>query len=342
VTTYVLHMDLDQFIAAVEVLRRPELVGKPVVVGGDGDPAKRGVVSTANYEARRFGIRSGMPLRTAYKRYPDAVFLPVDAEAYLAASREVMDTLRTFPAVVETAGWDEAFMEVETDEPEGLARDIQGAVLHQTKLWCSIGVGDNKLRAKIASGFAKPAGVYRLTRENWSVVMGGRTVDALWGIGKKTAAKLEALGIRTVDQLAGADDEALARAFGPRTGPWLRQLGTGEDATPVTSEPYLPKARGRERTYQQDITDPDEVRREVAKLARAVVEDLKEEGRAAVRVVVKVRFAPFFTSTHGLPLPQPTMDPDAIEAGALAALAKFELDRPVRLLGVRAEMVEKG
>ncbi|MGH2660563.1 MAG: DNA polymerase IV, partial [Actinomycetota bacterium] len=142
-TTYVLHTDLDQFIAAVEVLRRPELVGKPVVVGGDGDPTKRGVVSTANYEARRFGIRSGMPLRTAYKRCPDAVFLPVDAEAYLAASRAVMDTLRTFPAVVETAGWDEAFMEVETDEPERLARDIQGAVLHQTKLWCSIGVGDN-------------------------------------------------------------------------------------------------------------------------------------------------------------------------------------------------------
>lgn len=337
-TTYVLHMDLDQFIAAVELLRRPELGGKPVVVGGDGDPTKRGVVSTASYEARRFGIRSGMPLRTAYKRCPEAVFLPVDAEAYLAASRVVMDTLRTFPAVVETAGWDEAFMEVETDEPEALARGIQHAVLDRTKLWCSIGVGDNKLRAKIASGFAKPAGVYRLTRENWSEVMGGRTVDALWGIGKKTAEKLEALGIRTVDHLAGADDEELARAFGPKTGPWLRHLGTGEDATPVTSEPYVPKARGREHTYQQDLTDAEEVRREVAKLARDVVDDLKEEGRPAVRIIVKVRFAPFFTSTHGVPLPEPTMDPDAIEAGALAALARFDLDRPVRLLGVRAEM----
>lgn len=340
-TTYVLHMDLDQFIAAVEMLRRPELGGKPVVVGGDGDPTKRGVVSTANYEARRFGIRSAMPLRTAYKRCPEAVFLPVDSEAYLAASREVMDTLRTFPAVVETAGWDEAFMEVETDEPEALAREIQRAVLHRTKLWCSIGVGDNKLRAKIASGFAKPAGVYRLTRDNWSEVMGGQTVDALWGIGKKTAAKLDALGIRTVDELARADDDELGRAFGPRTGPWLRQLGTGEDATPVTSEPYVPKARGRERTYQEDITDPDEVRREVAKLARAVVDDLKEEARPAVRVIVKVRFAPFLTSTHGVPLVEPTMDPDAIEAGALAALAKFELDRPVRLLGVRAEMAPR-
>lgn len=337
-TTYVLHMDLDQFIAAVEVLRRPELGGKPVVVGGDGDPTKRGVVSTANYEARRFGIWSGMPLRTAYKRCPEAVFLPVDAEAYLAASREVMDTLRTFPAVVETAGWDEAFMEVQTDEPEALAREVQRAVVDRTKLWCSIGVGDNKLRAKIASGFAKPAGVFRLTRENWSEVMGGRSVDALWGIGKKTAPKLEALGMRTVEELAKADEEMLAARFGPSTGPWLRRLATGEDDSPVSSEPYVPKARGREHTYQQDITDPDKVRREVAKLARDVLDDLRGEGRPAVRIIVKVRFAPFFTSTHGVPLPEPTMDPDAIEAGALAALAKFELDRPVRLLGVRAEM----
>jgi len=134
----------------------------------------------------------------------------------------------------------------------------------------------------------------------------------------------------------------LARAFGPKTGPWLRRLGTGEDATPVTSEPYVPKARGREHTYQQDLTDPEEVRREVAKLASDVVDDLEEEGRPAVRIIVKVRFAPFFTSTHGVPLREPTMDPDAIEAGALAALAKFELDRPVRLLGVRAEMAESG
>ena len=335
-------MDLDQFIAAVEMLRRPELGGKPVVVGGDGDPSKRGVVSTANYEARRFGVRSGMPLRTAFKRCPEAVFLSVDAEAYLAASRQVMDTLRTSPAVVETAGWDEAFMEVQTDEPEALAREIQQAVLHRTKLWCSIGVGDNKLRAKIASGFAKPAGVYRLTRENWSEVMGGRTVDALWGIGKKTAPKLEALGMRTVEQLANADEEMLAARFGPSTGPWLRRLATGEDDSPVSSEPYVPKARGREHTYQQDITDPDEVRREVAKLARDVLDDLKGEGRPAVRIIVKVRFAPFFTSTHGVPLTAPTMDPGAIEAGALAALAKFDLDRPVRLLGVRAEMAENG
>ncbi len=331
-------MDLDQFIAAVELLRHPELRGKPIVVGGDGDPTKRGVVSTASYEARAYGIRSGMALRTAYKRCPEAVFLPVDAEAYLAASREVMATLRSFPAVVEVAGWDEAFLEVHTEDPEALAREIQRAVLERTGLWCTVGIGDNKLRAKIAAGFGKPAGVFRLTRENWEEVVGGLSPDVLWGIGRKTARKLEALGIRTVAELARADERVLAERFGPRIGPWLRALATGEDHTPVTPEPYVPKGRGRERTFQRDLTDPAEIRREVSRLARELHGDLLEEGRPVVRVVVKVRFAPFTTSTHGVSVSPPTLDAGEIERAALAALERFELDRPVRLLGVRAEM----
>ncbi|HEX9124207.1 MAG TPA: DNA polymerase IV [Actinomycetota bacterium] len=339
---WVFHMDLDQFIAAVELLRRPELRGRPVVVGGAGDPTKRGVVSTANYEARAFGIRSGMPLRTAFKRCPDAVFLPVDADLYLAASRRVMDTLRTFPAVVQVAGWDEAFLAVETDDPEALAAEIQRAVLERTELWCSIGVGDNKLRAKIASGFAKPAGVFRLTAANWSAVMGDLAADALWGIGRKTAARLETLGVRTVRELAGADAEVLASRFGPNTGPWLRRLALGEEASPVTDEPYVPKARGRERTFQRDLTDPATIRREVERLAGELMDDLQEEGRPAIRIVVKVRFAPFTTHTHGVSLPEPSMDPGPVRIGALVALERFELTRPVRLLGVRAELAPPG
>ncbi len=335
---YVLHVDLDQFIAAVELLRHPELRGRPVVVGGDGDPTKRGVVSTASYEARAYGIRSGMPLRTAAKRCPEAVFLPVDAEVYLAASREVMAALRSFPAVVEVAGWDEAFLEVETSDPEALAREIQRAVLERTGLRCTVGIGDNKLRAKIATGFGKPAGVFRLTRESWDEVVGGLSPDALWGVGGKTARKLEALGIRTVAELARADERALAERFGPRIGPWLRRLATGEDPTPVTAEPSVPKGRGRERTFQVDLTDPAEIRREVTRLAREVHEDVLREGRPVVRVIVKVRFAPFATSTHGVPVSPPTLEADRIERAALAALERFELDRPVRLLGVRAEM----
>ncbi len=335
---FVLHVDLDQFIAAVELLRHPELRGKPVVVGGDGDPTKRGVVSTASYEARAYGIRSGMPLRTAYKRCPEAVFLPVDAEAYLAASREVMATLRGFPAVVEVAGWDEAYLEVETEDPESFARRIQRAVLERTGLWCTVGIGDNKLRAKIAAGFGKPAGVFRLTRENWDEVVGGLAPDVLWGIGRKTARKLEALGIRTVVELARADEGLLAERFGPRIGPWLRTLATGEDRTPVSAEPPVPKGRGRERTFQRDLTDPAEIRREVARLAREVHEDVLAEGRPIARVVLKVRFAPFTTVTHGAPVSPPTLEVAELERAALAALERFELDRPVRLLGVRVEM----
>ena len=338
-TRSVLHVDMDQFIAAVEVLRHPELGGRPVIVGGDGDPTKRGVVSTASYEARTFGVRSGMALRTALKRCPEATFLAVDAEHYRAVSREVMRTLETFPAVVQVAGWDEAFMEVLAEEPEAFARDVQRAVLERTRLWCSIGVGDNKLRAKIASDLAKPRGVYRLTEGNWRAVMDDRPPKALWGVGSKSQKRLEALGIETVGQLAAADERTLTNAFGPINGLWIRRLARGEDRSPVTDEPHRPRSRGRERTFQQDLADPAEIRREVAALAREVADDLRsDERRPAVRVVVKVRFVPFDTHTHGVPLAEPTMDPDAIEAAALAALGRFELDRPVRLLGAKVEL----
>src|SRR5580658_7203204 len=159
VTRWVLHVDLDQFIAAVEVLRHPELRGKPVVVGGDGDPNKRGVVSTASYEARELGVHSGLPLRTAKKRCPDCIFLPVDAPAYLAVSAEIMEVLRDTGAPVEVLGWDEAFVGIEAADPESFARDLAVGVKEATRLDCSVGIGQNKLQAKIATGFGKPAGV---------------------------------------------------------------------------------------------------------------------------------------------------------------------------------------
>ena len=189
---WVLHVDLDQFIAAVEVLRRPELRGLPVVVGGDGDPSKRGVVSTASYEARTFGVRSGMPLRTAARRIPDAVFLPVDKEAYEAASAQVMEVLRGTGAVVEVIGWDEAFLGVVTDDPEAYARDVQRRVVEATRLECSVGIGKNKLQAKVATDFGKPAGVYRLTGETWFEVLGDRA--ARRGVGYRPANGGQARG----------------------------------------------------------------------------------------------------------------------------------------------------
>jgi nucleotidyltransferase/DNA polymerase involved in DNA repair len=356
VTAWVLHVDLDQFIAAVEVLRRPELRGKPVVVGGDGDPTKRGVVATASYEAREFGVHSGLPLRTAARRCPDCVFLPSDRAVYEAASDEVMTALRGLGAVTEVMGWDEAFVAADTDDPEGFARDVQRTIRAATQLDSTVGIGENRLQAKLATGFGKPRrddparrgaadrpgtstppGAFRLTHANWFAVMGGEPVSALWGVGAKTAAKLAELGIATVSDLAAADIAVMARRFGPTIGPWLVATARGLDSSHVSGKPYLPRSRGREVTFQQDIDDWERVRSEVAHLAGLITEDVAAEGRPAVRVVVKVRYRPFFTATHGVPLGSPTADVAEIEQAALDALERFTDRRPVRLLGVRAE-----
>ena len=245
---WILHVDLDQFIAAVEVLRRPELRGRAVVVGGDGDPGKRGVVATASYEARAHGVHSGLPMRTALRRCPDAVFLPVDRPAYEAVSATVMAALQEFDAVVEVVGWDEAFLAMETDDPEATARRIQQHVRAETQLDCTVGIGENKLQAKLAAGFGKPAGVFRLTHRSWFEVLGERPTDALWGIGRKTAVKLAALGIGTVGELAATDPRALAPHFGPTIGPWLVQTARGLDPSTVDSAPYVARSHGRETT----------------------------------------------------------------------------------------------
>ncbi|WP_300606132.1 DNA polymerase IV, partial [Trebonia sp.] len=299
-TRWVLHVDLDQFIAAVEVLRHPELKGKPVVVGGDGDPAKRGVVSTASYEARSFGVHSGQPLRTARKRCPDCVFLPVDAKTYNAVSAEVMAVLRDTGDPVEVLGWDEAFLGVDTEDPEGYGRGLAADVKAATQLDCSVGIGENKLQAKIATGFGKPAGVFRLTFATWYELLGDRPPDAIWGIGAKTTAKLAALGITTVRELAAADPDRLAAEFGPMTGPWLVLLGRGRGDAEVDPTPYVARSHGREVTFQHNITDWARVGEEVARLARQVADEVSE--RTVARVVVKVRYAPFITVTHGVPL----------------------------------------
>ncbi|ROS38066.1 DNA polymerase IV [Amycolatopsis thermoflava] len=334
---WVLHVDLDQFIAAVEVARHPELRGKPVVVGGNGDPSERAVVATASYEAREFGIQSGMPLRTAAKRCPDAVFLPVDKEAYEEVSERVMATLRSFPVVVEVIGWDEAFVGARVTDPEALAADIRARVAAETGMSCAVGIGDNKVRAKIATGFAKPGGIYRLTRANWVAVMADRPTDALWGIGRKTAKKLAEAGLTTVRDLGTADPDDLAARFGPTMGPWYRLLAQGAGDTEVTATPYLARSRSRETTFQTDLDDRASVDAQVSALAARVAEDVLAEGRPAVRIGVKVRFKPFLTYTRSLTLPAPTSDRAEIERAALSLLDRFEWTRQVRLLGVRAE-----
>ena len=334
---YVLHVDVDEFVAAVEILRRPELRGKPVVVGGRGDPTKRGVVSTANYAARRLGIHSGMPLRVAARRCAEAVFLSVDKEAYEAASKDVMKVLMEFTDALEVWGWDEAFLEVRGD-PEKMARDIQVAVLERTRLSCSIGIGDNKLRAKTATQFAKPAGVHRLTAAEWFDVMGERPAEALWGVGKKTARRLGEVGIQTVSQLATADETTLAAAFGPRTGPWLIALARGDDSSPVSGAPRRARSRSLELTFDEDIDDAQAISVEVARMARDLAGEFADNGRRAAGITIKLRFAPFLTRSRSVRLDEPASDPDTLVAAAHQALARFELDRPIRLVGVKADL----
>lgn len=337
---WIFHVDLDQFIAAVEVLRRPELRGRPVIVGGRGDPSERAVVATASYEARECGARSGMPLRIAARRCPEAVLLPMDMPQYIAASDRVMAALRTL-GVVEVAGLDEAYVAADVVDPVGFARDIRATVQAATGLHCSIGVGDNTVRAKNATDFGKPRGSFMLTRDNWLEVMGPRPVMELWGIGPRMTKRLAPLGITTVSELAAMDPDVLREQFGPSVGQWYSDLGRGIGRTVLDPRPRVARSHSRETTYQQDLRTEEEMLSAVAVLARQVADDCARDGRPVMRLGLKVRYAPFFTVNRSRKLPAPTADRDEIAAAAVGlAQDRIEPGREIRLLGVRGEMVE--
>jgi len=338
--TWLLHVDMDQFVAAVEILRRPELRGLPVVVGGAGDPtARRQVVSTASYEARAYGVHSGMPLRRAAQLCPEATFLPTDPAAYSAASDQVMAVLRGFPVDVEVWGWDEAFVGGDIADPQALAEELKAAVFAETGLSCAIGIGENKQQAKIAARFAKPGGIHTLSTDTWMTVMGERPAAELWGIGPKTTRKLDELGLHTVAQLAATPPAALVERFGARQAEWLPVAAAGGGDTRISTEPWVARSRSRENTYAEDLSDLAEISREVGTMARALTADVVADGREVTHVAVKVRYVSFFTPTRETKLRTgPTTDPDVVEQAALSLLAKFEWKRPVRLLGVRVNL----
>ncbi|MGW5456583.1 DNA polymerase IV [Nocardia sp. NPDC003979] len=350
---WLLHVDLDQFQAAVEFRRRPELRGQPVIVGGEGDPSQpRKVVTCASYPARAFGVRAGMPLRAAQRKCPAGVFLPLDMATYEAASAEIMATLARVAGAVEVWGMDEAFVATDGD-PWQLAAEIRSAVT-ELDLTCSVGIGDNKLTAKLATGFAKSAGktsaepehdrgaaggIFQLTAANWTELMGHRPTDALWGVGARIAKRLAELDIATVADLMAADRQRLAVEFGPNTGPYLWVLGHGKGDTELTTTPRIPVGRSKSETFPHDLTDPDEIRREVARIATEVAEEMLAHHRVSTRVSVTVRTKTFYTRSKQRKLPQPTTDIATIVDTALAVIDRFELDRPVRLLGVRLELL---
>lgn len=348
-THWVLHVDLDQFQAAVELRRRPELEGLPVIVGGNGDPTEpRKVVTCASYPARAFGVHAGMPLRSAARKCPEAVFLPLDTDAYDEASEEVMGLLRDLGHPVEVWGWDEAYVGAEMDdrdEPVVLAERIREIVMSDTGLSCSVGISDNKQRAKVATGFAKPTrgadeaqGVYQLTDLNWMAVMGDRGVDALWGVGPKTAKKLAAVGITTVADLAATDATLLTSTFGPTTGLWILLLAKGGGDTTVSALPWVPRSRSHVVTFPTDLTERAAIEAAVVDLARQTLAEIVDQGRLVTRVAVTVRTKTFFTRTKIRKLASSGTDGDLITRTALELLGEFDLDRPVRLLGVRLEL----
>jgi DNA polymerase-4 len=327
---------MDAFFASVELLRRPELVGQPVVIGGRGDPSRRGVVSTCTYEARKFGIHSAMPLRTAFERCPHAVFLPVDFAEYRRLSAMFKDVMRRASPVMEDRGIDEAYLDISAlaDDSEAIGRDIKAGIRAATGLTCSIGIAPNKLLAKMSSELDKPDGLTilgpgDLERRIWP--LGVRKVP---GIGPKAEERLVAMGIPTIGDLAATPLDRLYGAFGPAYAGYLYQAARGIDDRPVVTH-REPKTRSRETTFQQDTRDWQVIARTLAALAGEVAEDLRADGYVGRTVGIKLRFADFRTHTREKTLDAPTDAALAIRKAAFDCLARITLDRRVRLLGVR-------
>jgi DNA polymerase-4 len=337
-TPAILHVDLDAFFAAVEQRDRPELRGKPVIVGGGG-PTDRGVVSAASYEARAFGVHSAMPLRTAAALCPGGVFVPVDGAKYQAVSRDVMAILRRFTPLVEPISIDEAFLDVTGSQAlfgdgEAIGRQIRAAIRDEVGLTASVGVATTKLVAKVASDLRKPDALVVVPPGEEAAFLAPLPITRLWGVGVRTAEALREFGVTTIGDLAGLEQPVLERRFG-KIGGALTARARGVDPDPV-SDRAPAKSIGHEHTFDVDTSDRDVIERTLLAMAEGVAGRLRASGVKAGTVTVKIRDSTFRTITRQRALPEPT---DLTEPIWRAAL---ELARPevrairVRLLGVTA------
>ena len=333
----ILHVDLDAFFAAVEQRDRPELRGRPVIVGGD--PGGRGVVSAASYEARRFGVHSAMSLREAVRRCPEGVFLPVDGRRYQQASRDVMTVLRRFTPQVEPISIDEAFLDVTGSvglfgTGAAIAATIKAAVRDEVGLIASVGVASTKLVAKIGSDLRKPDGLVVVAPGDEATFLAPLPIGRLWGVGEKTAAALADFGVRTIGDLAALPRDVVVRRFGKHGGS-LVERARGIDADPV-HEGDPAKSVGHEHTFDVDTSDREVIERTLLAMAEGVSGRLRSANVRASTIAVKIRDSAFRTITRQRTLPEPT---DLTEPIYRAAL---DLARPevrgirVRLLGVTA------
>jgi DNA polymerase-4 len=338
----ILHIDMDAFFAAVEEKRHPELAGKPVVIGGDGDPRKRGVVSTASYEARKYGIHSAMPLRRAYQLCPQAVFLPVDYDEYANVSGKIKAILRSFTPLIEDVGIDEAFLDI-TDidmESEEIVKRIKERIREETGLTCSVGIAPNKLLAKIASDMKKPDGITIILPTDIKIMIWPLPVRKLWGVGPKTEKRLQDARIMTIGDLASVPIEKLIEDFGQSYGNYLYEASRGIDESPLITR-WEPKSISRETTFQRDTDNWNIISKNLADLTRDVVDSMKESGYQGKTVTTKIRFSNFETHTRAKTFDDFTDSLDLIRRAAFEVFGRIELKKKIRLIGVRVSNLKK-
>ena len=345
------HLDMDAFYASVELLRQPQLRGLPVVVGGrrGGNATTpmplrayegRGVVTTSTYEARALGVHSGMSLMRAARQAPDALLLPPNFEAYRHYSALFKRAVVGIAPLMENRGIDEVYIDLSDLDPDSrsLGLRLKGAVHEATGLSCSLGIAANKLLAKIASDLDKPDGLTLLGPEDVSRRVWPLAVAKINGIGPKAAAKLNGLGIRTIGELAAADEALLDQAFGARLALWLRESANGVDERPVVTESAT-KSVSRETTFERDLdarADRPRLSAVLVELCEKVADDLARKDLAARTIGIKLRYADFHTVTRDLTVPRPVTHARDILTGARECLRRVTLDRRLRLLGVRA------
>jgi len=344
----IFHIDMDAFFAAIEELDNPALRGKPVVVGADPKGGRgRGVVSTANYEARKYGIRSAMPISEAYRRCPDAVFLPVRGERYHQVSRQIMSLLKEYTPLVEPVSIDEAYLDMTHSPklfgpPEEVAREIKRRIRETTGgLTASVGVGPNKLVAKIASDLQKPDGLVIVPEDQVRQFLWPLPIGHLWGVGKRTEPVLEGMGIRTIGDLARYPQDELVRRFGS-WGYQLWELAQGRDDRPVTPV-WKAKSISQEKTFESDVDDPEVMVATILELADGVTRQLRDEGVQGRTITLKIRLEDFSTFTRSQSLEVPTDRFADISRIALELFHRFDRrGQKVRLLGVGMSNFERG
>ncbi|MDQ1727117.1 MAG: polymerase [Frankiaceae bacterium] len=335
----ILHADMDAFFASVEIRKRPELAGRPVIVGGSGN---RAVVTSATYEARAFGVRSAMPVLRARRLCPDAILVAPDMAAYRDASADVMEIFRSITPLVEPISLDEAFLDVSgvrrtLGGPEQVAELLRARMSDELSLTCSVGVGPSKFVAKLASTRCKPDGVLVVPPSRVIAFLHPLPVGALWGVGEATAETLSKLGLHTVGDLAATPTATLVRALGQAAGMHLSALARGKDDRAVV--PHEPeKSIGAEHTFDTDIDDPADVRRELLRLAERVAARLRAAGVRSRTLSIKIRYADFRTVTRARTLAEATDVGRDVYATASDLYDALGLVRPrIRLVGVRAE-----